>query len=75
MRQAITTKETTTIIVFAGRKLPVLDVLPKGVPPWIKSSTNIRETLCFTITAPTTFARYTPLRLLVLWNVEGSLEK
>jgi hypothetical protein len=39
-----------------------------------QSGLKIREASCFTITAPTLFARRKHLRLLVLWNVEGSLQ-
>jgi hypothetical protein len=45
------------------------------VPHWIKSGIKIREASCFMMTTPTPFARHNPLRLLALWNVEGSLER
>jgi hypothetical protein len=45
------------------------------LPQWIKSGIKIREASCLTIPAPTRIARHEPLRLLAVWNVEGSLER
>jgi hypothetical protein len=43
-----------------------------NVSQWVKSRVKIRQALYCTIAAPTLFARFEPVRLLALRNVEGN---